>query len=386
MIGYLDMPSGISGDMFLGCLVDAGFSVDALRDTLKRLGLPGDSWSVEARPTSRKSLRAMFVDVQITEHDPPHRSLPQIHEMIGAADLPDPVKARAGAVFQRLAEAEAKVHGSSIEEVHFHEVGALDAIVDIVATCAGLHALDVERLYASPFPLGGGWVNAAHGALPLPAPATLEILSAAGAPTCPAPGPGELVTPTGAALVAEFADFSQPLMTIHRIGIGCGRREFDWPNIARLWLGESIEAGPMVQIETNIDDMNPQFYADVSDRLFAAGALDVWLTPVQMKKGRPAVVLSVLAPASRELELAEIILRETTTLGLRVRPVRRHEARREMRMVDTPYGAVNVKRKWLGDELIGIMPEYEDCRRLAKERDIPVRLVHEAAVAAAGQA
>jgi uncharacterized protein (TIGR00299 family) protein len=386
VIGYLDMPSGISGDMFLGCLVDAGFSLDALRDTLRRLGLPEDSWKVDAQPTRRKSLRATFVDVQITEHDPPHRSLPQIRDLIGAADLPDPVKARAAAVFQRLAEAEAKVHGSSVEEVHFHEVGALDAIMDIVGTCAGVHALGVDRLYASALPLGGGWVNAAHGALPLPAPATLELLAAAGAPTCPAPGPGELVTPTGAALVAEFAVFSQPLMTISRIAVGCGRREFDWPNIARLWLGELIDAGPMIQIETNIDDMNPQFYADVSERLFAAGALDVWLTPVQMKKGRPAVVLSVLAPASRELELAQIILRETTTLGLRVRPVRRHEARRELRTVQTPYGPVNVKRKWLGEELIGVMPEYEDCRRLAEQHDIPVRLVHEAAVAAVAQA
>jgi uncharacterized protein (TIGR00299 family) protein len=386
VIGYLDMPSGISGDMFLGCLVDAGFSLDALRDTLRRLGLPEDSWKVEAQPASRKSLRATLVDVQVTEHDPPHRSLPQIRDLIGAADLPDPVKARAAAVFQRLAEAEAKVHGSSVEEVHFHEVGALDAIVDIVAACAGVHALGVDRLYASALPLGGGWVNAAHGALPLPAPATLELLAAAGAPTCPAPGPGELVTPTGAALVAEFAEFSQPLMNINRIAVGCGRREFDWPNLARLWLGESIDAGSMIQIETNIDDMNPQFYADVSERLFAAGALDVWLAPVQMKKGRPAVVLSVLAPASRETELADLILRETTTLGLRVRPVRRHEARREMCTVDTPYGPVAVKRKWLGEELIGVMPEYEDCRRVAEQHNVPVRLVHEVAVAAAGQA
>lgn len=385
MIGYLDMPSGISGDMLLGCLVDAGWPVDALRDTLRRLDIPDGSWQVEVRSAHRRSLRATFVDVKTTEAHSFRRTFNQIREMIDGADLPSPVKDRAIAVFRRLAQAEATVHGMDVETVHFHEVGAIDAIVDIVSGAAGLHALGVEKLYASPLPLGGGWVNAAHGPLPLPAPATLELLAAVGAPACPAPAPGELVTPTGAALVAEFAVFSQPLMRIQRIGVGCGRKEFDWPNIARLWLGELQDVGHVVQIETNIDDMNPQFYADVSERLFAAGALDVWLSPVQMKKGRPAVVLSVLAPASRELELAEIILRETTTLGLRIRPVRRHEARRELRTVDTPYGAVSVKRKWLGDELIGVMPEYEDCRRLAEQHNVPVRLVHEAA-AAAGQA
>jgi uncharacterized protein (TIGR00299 family) protein len=328
----------------------------------------------------------MLVDVHTTEAHPPHRTLKGIRNTINDADLPAPVKERAIAVFRRLAHAEAAVHGADIETIHFHEVGAVDAIIDITGTAAGLHALGVETLHASPLPLGSGWVDAAHGALPLPAPATLELLARAGAPTCPAPGEGELVTPTGAALVAEFATFSQPLMQLDRIAVGCGRKELDWPNVARLWLGQPLDAGPMVQIETNIDDMNPQFYADVNQRLFAAGAADVWLTPVQMKKNRPAVILSVLAPASRELALAEIILRETTTLGLRVRTVRRHEARRELRTVDTAYGAVTVKLKWLGEELIGVMPEYDDCRRLAEQHGIPVRRVHEAAAAAAAQA
>jgi uncharacterized protein (TIGR00299 family) protein len=386
MIGYLDMPSGISGDMFLGCLVDAGWPIDALRDTITRLDLPDDSWRIEARAEHRNSLRSVFVDVQVTEARPPHRAFGHIREMISSADLPVPVKERAVAVFDRLVRAEAAVHGADVESIHLHEIGALDAIIDIVGCVAGLDALGVETLYASPLPLGGGWIDAAHGALPLPAPATLELLAAAGAPTTPAPGAGELVTPTGAALVAEFATFSQPFMRLQRIAVGCGRGSFDWPNVARLWLGEPLDDGPMVQIETNIDDMNPQFYAEINQRLFAAGALDVWLTPVQMKKNRPAVVLSVLAPASRELTLAEIILRETTTLGLRVRPVRRHEARRQVCTVDTTYGAVRVKLRWLGEELIGIMPEYDDCRRLAERHNVPVRLVHEAASVAAAQA
>jgi hypothetical protein len=193
------------------------------------------------------------------------------------------------------------------------------------------------------------------------------------------------VTPTGAALLAEFAVFSQPAIVLHRIGLGAGRRDLPWPNIARLWLGEEAAAGGggYVQIETNIDDMNPQLYAAVCERLFASGARDVWLTPVQMKKGRPGVVLSVIAAAEGEAAIADVLLRETTTLGLRVHPLTgRHEARREMRQVDTPYGRVGAKVKWLDDVAIGASPEYEDCARAARERGVPVRVVHEAAAAA----
>jgi uncharacterized protein (TIGR00299 family) protein len=383
MIGYLDTPSGISGDMFLGCLVDGGWPIERLRDTLQRLGLPDGSWDVQAKRVMRGALSATLVDVRVDEPGGGHRHLGRIREIISAADLPAAVKARATATFERLARAEAKVHGCSVEAVHFHEVGALDAIVDIVGTVAGLNALGIDRLYASALPLGEGWVECEHGAMPLPAPATLELLAAASAPTRPAPGPGELVTPTGAALVTECATFSQPEMSIERIGVGTGRKEFAWPNIARLWLGQPLADGPIVQIDTNIDDMNPQFYATVSERLFEAGALDVWLSPVQMKKGRPAVMLSVLAPSPRETELAELILRETTTLGLRVHHVHRHESKRQQRAVATPYGEVNVKLKWLGRELVGATPEYDDCRRLAEQHEVPVRMVHEAATAAA---
>ncbi|MHC4420252.1 MAG: nickel pincer cofactor biosynthesis protein LarC [Planctomycetota bacterium] len=383
MIGYLDTPSGISGDMFLGCLVSGGWPIERLRDTLKCLSLPDGSWDVQAKRVTRGALAATLVDVCVDEPGDRHRHLGTIRKIIDGADLPAAVKERSVSTFERLAQAEAKVHGTSVEKVHFHEVGALDAIVDIVGTAAGLHALGIDRLYASALPLGDGWIECAHGAIPLPAPATLELLAAAGAPTCPAPGPGELVTPTGAALVTECATFSQPEMTIERIGVGTGRKEFAWPNVARLWLGEARADGPIVQIDTNIDDMNPQFYATVSERLFAAGALDVWLSPVQMKKGRPAVMLSVLAPAPRESELAELILRETTTLGLRVHRVHRHESKREQRVVVTPYGEVPVKLKWLGQDLVGATPEYDDCRRLAEQHDVPVRVVHEAAAAAA---
>ena len=322
------------------------------------------------------------MDVRATVGDA-HRHLHHIREIIHQSTLPPPIQARAIAVFTRLAAAEASVHGSTIEEVHFHEVGAIDAIIDIVGVCAGLAALGVERLYASGAPLGEGWTNSAHGRIPLPAPATLALLTAANAPTRPAPGPGELVTPTGAALLAELATFHQPRMKLQRIGIGAVQKDFAWPNVARLWLGEPVDEGNLVQMETNIDDMNPELYAAVSDQLFAAGALDVWTTPIQMKKGRPALLLSVLASASREQVLADILLRETTTLGLRVHTVHRHEAQRDFVTVETPYGAIPVKRKWLYNQVVGIKPEYEACLRLAQQQGVSVRQVHEAAQAAA---
>ncbi len=382
MIGYLDIPSGLSGDMFLGCLVDAGWPVDHLIGAIRKLGLPQQEWSVTAREVSKGALRATLVDVQARETSA-HRHLKDIRRLIESSDLPQIVKKQAVAVFVRLAEAEAKVHGTTRDKVHFHEVGALDAIIDIVGTACGLHELKVQTLYCGEAPLGNGWVEASHGRIPLPAPATLELLAAVKAPTRPAPGPGEWLTPTGAALVAELARFEQPPMHLARVGIGAGQRDADWPNVARLWLGEGKSAGPMVQIETNIDDMNPQLYAAVSEQLFEAGARDVWLAPVQMKKGRPAVVLSALTPASCREAVCELIIRETTTFGLRVHDVQRLEARREHKLVETPYGSLAVKLKWLDGELLGASPEYDQCQELAMKAGAPVRAVYEAAQAAA---
>jgi len=424
MIAYLDLPSGISGDMFLGCLVDAGWPVAELRHVIEHLRLPDNDWSIEATSVMKGALRATLVDVRVPgqrpkpehphhpvdphdadhhhqhhDHTPAdhhhaphdHRNLNDVTAIINAADLPQPVKANATAVFSRLAAAEAKVHGATVDQVHFHEVGALDAIIDIVGSVAGLHALKIDHLYASAVPLGSGWVDTDHGKLPLPAPATLELLAAAKAPTRPAPGHGELVTPTGAALLAELATFQQPPFRLEKIALGAGQKDLPWPNIARLWLGSAIAdapaatepAAPLVQIDTNIDDMNPQLYAAVTERLFAAGARDVWLTPIQMKKGRPAVVLSALADANLEQPLADLILSETTTLGVRVSRLHRHEARREIRTVDTPFGPVHVKLKWIGDTFCGAAPEYDDCRRIADAQRASLRLVYDAAMASA---
>jgi uncharacterized protein (TIGR00299 family) protein len=273
-------------------------------------------------------------------------------------------------------------------------VGALDAIIDVVGVCAGLEALAIDRLYASSMPLGEGWTKSAHGRIPLPAPATLAILARVGAPSRPAPGPGELVTPTGAALVAELAEFRQPPMRLQRTGLGAGRKEFDWPNVARLWLGQpepeiaaehygDAQAEAMTLLETNIDDMNPELYASVSRALFAAGARDVWLTPIQMKKDRPAVQLSVLAMAADEAALVKTLLRETTTLGVRVQRVTRYAAERVVQRIATPFGEVQVKVKLVDGEAVGAKPEHDDCVRLAETHGVPVRVVYEAAAAAA---
>jgi hypothetical protein len=387
MIAFLDIPSGISGDMFLGALLDAGWALERLRFVVAQLRLPGDEYSIDARQVMKGPLRATFADIQTSEGHV-HRHLADIESIIDGSALPAGVKQRAVAVFVRLADAEAKVHGTTRDKIHFHEVGAMDAIIDIVGTCAGVHELGIEKLCAGPAPLGAGWAKTAHGQIPLPAPATLEILAAGKAPTRPAPGPGEWVTPTGAALLCELATFAQPPMTLERIGTGAGSRDTPWPNVARLWLGAPIAAGGagMVQLETNIDDMNPQLYAAVSDKLFAAGAKDVWFTPIQMKKNRPAILLSALAPATHEAALSQVMLEETTTLGVRVHGLQnRHEARREMRDVETPHGTVRVKLKFLdgAQTPAGATPEYDDCKALADKAGVPARQVWEAAMAAA---
>ncbi len=391
-LAYLDTPSGISGDIFLACLVDAGWPPASLRATVKNLNLPDGSWRIHAQPVSQGSIRATRVHVEVAD-EAAERRLAEVSEILEAASLPDRVTSRARAVFARLAAAEAKIHDTTPEAVHFHEVGALDAIIDIVGVCAGLHDLGIERLYASPLPLGPGWASSMHGRIPLPAPATLELLAAVGAPTAPAPGPGELVTPTGAALLAELAQFRQPELQLRRIGYGAGQKVFDWPNVARLWVGEEIEkaADPtarepierLVVIETNIDDMNPELFEPVQQRLFDAGALDVWTTAIGMKKSRPATLLRVLAPPAVESELATLLLRETTTLGVRVHQVRRHVAERDVKTVATPFGPVRVKVKRVEGKTAGAKPEFDDCQALAAATGTPLPVVYAAALAAA---
>ena len=382
MIAYLDCFSGLSGDMLLGALVDAGLSLDDLRADLSHLSLPG--YEISAERVSKRGISGTRVSVR-AEASHEHRGLSDITAIIARAELPREVAARAVAVFTRLAEAEAAVHGHSVEEVHFHEVGAVDAIVDIVGALCGLRRLNVGKLYVSPLPLGGGWVESAHGRLPVPAPATSLLLK--GVPTYGGPVEAELVTPTGAAIVATLADGfgSMPPMTLRAVGWGAGAADLPHPNLVRLFLGDAAEQPGrqyLVMLETNVDDMNPEFFDHVMERLFTAGALDVFYTPILMKKSRPAVLVSVLADPERADQLADILFRETSTFGVRRREVLRQCLDREWREVDTPYGTVRVKIGLLGGEEVSAAPEYEDCRRLAGERGVPVMEVYQAAQAA----
>ena len=372
---YLDCFSGISGDMLLGALIDAGVAVDALREELHKLGVAG--WELRAERVTRAGIAATKAHVDLAEQPQPHRKLPDVLAILDGSSLPTSDHNRAAAVFRRLAQAEARVHGVAPEEIDFHEVGALDAIVDVTGAIIGLRLLGIEELYCSPLPAGGGSVRAAHGRLPVPAPATLELIAMASAPVAPstADRPMELVTPTGAALVTELATFERPPMHVDRVGYGAGWRDPEsWPNALRIWVGEIIEpARPqMLLLETNIDDMNPEIAGYVLEKLLAAGAADAWLQPIQTKKNRAGLLLSALCLAEREDAVASVLLRETSTLGLRVTPVRRHEAQREVIEFESSLGTAAVKVKRLPGEPPRVSPEYDVCRRLAEQHDLPL--------------
>ena len=394
---YCDCFSGISGDMFLGALIDAGLPVDFLREQIGKLNLP-EPVTLTAEEAHQGALRCTSFEVLVDETNHPqhqerhhgeashhpHRHLSDIAALIETSRLPERVQQTSLAIFRTLAEAEARVHGIDIEEVHFHEVGALDSIVDIVGAAAGLDYFGIDRLYASAVPFSGGQVMSEHGILPVPAPATLEILKKAHAVMTPSSAEVELVTPTGAAILATLATFERPNLVVTGVGVGGGKRELPWPNIFRLILGESTAEAeyPLVLIETNIDDMNPQFFGSVMGRLFAAGALDVYLTPIYMKKNRPATLLGVVARRQDEPALAHLILAETSTLGLRVQPVYRYTAQREIKTVVTPYGVLPVKIKLLDGRPIQVMPEYDACAKLADERGVSLAEVYSAALLA----
>jgi hypothetical protein len=377
-IAVFDPFSGASGDMILGALVDAGVPLPVIRGVAGQLGLGGVAITTE--PVDAGAVRGSRVRVADGGDQPP-RDWRQIRSLLERAPLETGVRDAALAVFTALARVEAEAHGVPEDDVQFHEVGGVDAIVDIVGACAGLHHLGVDRVVSYPVAVGAGWVRMAHGLLPVPAPATALLLNRAGIPIRPNPPsdeqPGELLTPTGAALLATLARFEVPSFAPERLGYGFGSRELAWPNALRLWIGETPDdpgqAGQELLIETNIDDMNPQFFAPLSDRLFAAGALDVWLTPVTMKKGRPATVVSVIAPAGRRDAVVRTLIVETTTLGVRVSPIARTKALRAFATVATRWGDVRLKlRGWEG-RVIGAAPEYDDCLRLSESRDVPIR-------------
>ena len=391
---YLDCFAGISGNMLLGAFLQAGVPEAYLRKELQKLPVK-DEFSLQVEEVVKNGIHALYVDVQLTkeqaedhghhhEHHHAHRTLRDIRELLEQSSMAMAVKQQALAVFNQLAEAEGKVHGKSPEEVAFHEVGAVDSIVDIVGTAICLDYLGIEQVYASRLNLGRGFVHCAHGLMPVPAPAVAELTK--DFPTCQQLAEKELTTPTGAAVIYTLARYSESVpqgFHTERIAYGAGTWDLEIPNVLRLYLGECT--GAMLSerciLEANIDDMSPQIYGYLFDQLLAAGALDVWATPIYMKKNRPAQQLSVLTDAEHQAALAELIFRETTSIGIRVMPVaERLEAARHLAPVDTPYGSVSCKvSAWQG-ELVNVSAEYEDCRELAAAQQVPLKQVQRAAV------
>jgi uncharacterized protein (TIGR00299 family) protein len=386
---YFDAFSGVSGDMTVGALLALGVPLEHVREELGKLPVAG--YSISAAPRRVHAIAAVKFDVHLAtpahhEHPHGHRSFREIGEMIAGSTVQAPVQRVALDIFTKLAEAEGRVHGVAAEVVEFHEVGAVDSIVDIVGTAIGVVWLGVERAYVSPLPLGAGIVQSQHGPLPVPGPATVELLR--GFVTYPGDGQSELVTPTGAAIVAALGTPGPPPpLRIEAVGYGAGERHLDdRPNVLRLLVGHSAGAigrDEMVVIETNIDDYNPELYDYVMERLFAAGARDVYLAPVHMKKNRPGILLSVLGHLADRDRLAEIILAETSAIGVRCHPVQRLVLSRETRQVETPWGSVQVKVARHPDGSENLAPEYDDCKRLARERGVPIKRVYQAALAAA---
>ncbi|MGQ9572950.1 MAG: nickel pincer cofactor biosynthesis protein LarC [Dehalococcoidia bacterium] len=377
-VAYLDCFSGASGDMILGALIDAGLSLTSLRAEIAKLPLTG--YRLSARRVRRAGLAATQVRVTVSKKQPP-RKLADILTTIKSSSLPPIDKEKGSAIFQRLAEAEAKVHGLPLAETHLHEVGAVDAMVDVMGAVAGLRLLGAEEVFASTLALGSGRAESSGVSLPVPAPATLELVAAVGAPTVADHGGAdwELLTPTGAAIITTLARFQRPAMKVEGVGYGAGGRDFaGWPNVLRVWLGTTVKGAgqTMLLAETNIDDMNPEILGYVQERLFASGAADVWLTPIQMKKGRPGVVLSVLCPLEAEDAIVSLLLRETSTLGVRLREVRRQVAEHDVLRFKSSLGPAVAKVKRLAGERPQAAPEYEVCRRLAEASGRPLAEVY----------
>lgn len=396
MIGstvYIDCFSGVAGDMFVGALLDAGAgTLELLNQELAKVDI--DGWSIATETVKVSGIAATRFSVIIEGEEQEPRSLSDIEELIASSELSDKVRSHCLAIFGRVARAEAKAHGESLQTVHFHEVGMVDSIIDIVSTCVLFEELKPREVYCSPVALGSGTVQTSHGIMPVPSPATALLLK--GVPVFQGAERLELATPTGAALISYFARSfgTLPMMKLQGVGYGAGTRETKGPNLLRMVIGErraetaDIEPGGEVDeqmlIETNIDDSIPEQLAYLVEQLLAADAADAWLTQIIMKKGRPGVVLSILCPLDKVERLIDIVFRESSTFGVRVRKVERHCLERRLESADTPYGPIQVKvGKWHGRE-ITISPEYEDCRAAAAKHGVALEVVYEAARNAIG--
>ncbi len=421
---YLDIFSGISGDMFIGAMIDLGVAPEELEHELARLGL--HEYHLHTSREMRGAIAGVKFDVHTADHHghvhdhgdhhhhhhpdeahshshdehehphshAPHRSYADIKKLILSSSLSPWVKEQALAVFDRVAQAEAKIHGQSVDQVHFHEVGAIDSIVDIIGACIALEKLGKPRVFAGSVIEGTGVIRCAHGVFPLPAPATLEILSPRGVAVQQCEEPHELITPTGAALLAQFVESFGPMrgFTPAKIGYGLGSRQnHTRPNVLRAILGQTASEGSpqwesdtIAVLESNLDDTNPEILGAFVEKALGAGALDVFYTPIQMKKSRPGVMLTVLCPETDADRFSLLMLRETSAFGVRRSITERRKLQREFKKVTTPFGAVNVKIGRLGAEIVQVAPEYEDCKAVAENAQIPLKRVYEAAVRAAG--
>ena len=399
---YLDCASGISGNMFIGACLQLGVPEKYFRGELEKLNLH-DEYELKVEDVVKNGIGAAYFDVELSHehhehHDLPsnvhhihhhdhhheHRTMADIRKIIEASELAASIKNCALAIFGKIAEAEGKVHRVPAEEVHFHEVGAVDSIIDIVGCAICMDYLEIKKVFVSRINVGSGFVKCAHGLMPIPAPATAELLQ--GFKTYSFGAEKELTTPTGAAIVNTLAESSVDLpddFVSEKIGYGAGTLNLDIPNVVRIYLGEygGQPARQLVKLETNIDDMNPQIFSWLYEKLFAAGALDVWTTPIFMKKNRPAQMLSVLVENHKQAACIKIIFEETTTIGLRVMNVdQRIEAVRKIAKVQTSYGEVQCKVSAYDGKIVSITPEYEDCRRLAAEKNVPLKSVWQEAL------
>jgi len=383
-IAYFDCFSGISGDMTVGALLDAGLKIETLEKELKKLGLSG--YQLEVNKVIKKGISATQFKVKIKEEGV-ERRFKDILTNLEESKLDEEIKKETKKIFFNIAQAESKIHQKDMDKIHFHEIGGLDSILDITSAVIGIKTLGIEEIYSSALPVGKGFVKCAHGVIPVPAPATLELLK--NIPTYSGGIESEMITPTGAAIIGTLAKSfgERPLMKIERIGYGAGEKEFTIPNILRVSIGEKklkdeklkdgYVSDEAVLIESNIDDMNPEFYDYIMDQLFSQGALDVFLTPIQMKKNRPANMLSIVIYEQNLKEILEVLFSESTTLGVRIREIKRLKLAQQNFIAETKYGKIKVKVGMFKGEIKNVAPEYEDCKKIAEQHQVPLKEVYE---------
>src|SRR5680860_67599 len=385
-IAYFDCFSGISGDMTVGALLDAGLKIDTLEKELKKIGLSG--YQLEVNKVLKKGISATQFKVKIKEEGV-HRRFKDILDILEKSKLDEEVKKETEKIFFNIAQAESKIHRKDIDKIHFHEIGGLDSIIDITSAVIGIKTLGIEEIHSSALPVGKGFVKCAHGVIPVPAPATLELLK--NIPTYSGGIESEMITPTGAGIIGTLAKSfgERPLMKIERTGYGAGEKEFTIPNLLRVSIGEKIlkdenlkdgyVSDEAVLIESNIDDMNPEFYDYIMEKIFSQGALDVFLTPIQMKKNRPAHLLSIIVYEQNIKEILEVLFSESTTLGVRIREVKRLRLVQQNFITDTKYGKIRVKVGMFKGKIKNIAPEYEDCKKIAQQYKVPLKEVYDEA-------